>query len=80
MRRISLREANQNFSGCVAEVENGERFIVLRRGRPVAEIIPFSGKRVDPKREAARKELITIMKKGLRLGGTAPTRDEMHER
>jgi len=80
MRRISLREANQNFSGYVAEVENGERFIVHRRGKPVAEIIPFTGARLDPKREAARKQLLAIMKKGMSLGGSAPSRDEMHER
>lgn len=80
MKQVSLREANQNFSACVAEVEKGERFVVLRRGKPVAEIVPFSGKRIDPKREAARKDLIAIMKKGMHLGGVAPTRDEMHER
>ena len=41
MRRVSLREANQNFSSCVAEVEAGESLILLRRGKPVARIIPF---------------------------------------
>ena len=79
MRRVSLREANQKFATCIAEVEAGERLVLLRRGKPVAEIIPYS-KRVDPKREAARKELIAIMRKGVRMGGVPPTRDEMHER
>ena len=49
MRRVSLREANQNFSACIAEVESGERLVLLRRGKPVAEIVPYSKKRPDPK-------------------------------
>ncbi len=81
MRQVSLREANQNFSSCIAEVEAGERLVLLRRGKPVAEIIPYSAKkRLDPKREAARKELIALMRKGIPMGGVPPTRDEMHER
>jgi prevent-host-death family protein len=80
MRQVSLREANQNFSSCIAEVESGERIVLVRRGKPVAEIIPYSGKRLDAKREAARKKLIEIMRQGASLGGKAPTRDEMHER
>jgi prevent-host-death family protein len=80
MRRVSLREANQNFSSCIAEVESGERLVLLRRGKPVAEIIPYTKKRLDPKREAARRELIAIMREGIPMGGVPPTRDEMHER
>jgi prevent-host-death family protein len=80
MRRVSLREANQNFSACIAEVEAGERLILLRRGKPVAEIVPYTKKRLDPAREAARKELIALMKQGIPMGGVPPTRDEMHER
>lgn len=81
MRRISLREANQKFSSCIAEVERGERLVLLRRGTPVAEIIPYSTKkRLDPKRQAALKDMIAVMRKGIPMGGIPPTRDEMHER
>ena len=80
MRRVSLREANQNFSACIAEVEAGERLVLLRRGKPVAEIVPYTKKKLDPVREAARKRLMAIMREGIPLGGVAPTRDEMHER
>ncbi len=81
MRQVSLREANQNFSSCIAEVEAGERLILLRRGKPVAEIIPYSArKRLDPKREAAHSKLMKLLGKGIPLGGVPPTRDEMHER
>jgi prevent-host-death family protein len=80
MRRVSLREANQNFSTCIAEVEAGERLVLLRRGKPVAEIIPYSKKRLDPKRRAAHRELMAILREGIPMGGVPPTRDEMHER
>lgn len=80
MRRVSLREANQNFSSCIAEVEGGERLVLLRRGTPVAEIIPYLKKRVDPEREAALRDFLAIMDEGIPMGGVPLTRDEMHER
>jgi prevent-host-death family protein len=80
MRRVSLREANQNFSSCIAEVEAGERLVLLRRGKPVAEIVPYSKKRLDPKRAAAHRELMALLREGIPMGGIPPTRDEMHER
>jgi prevent-host-death family protein len=80
MRRVSLREANQNFSTCIAEVEAGERLILLRRGKPVAEIIPYARSRPDPKRQAAHRKLMALLEKGIPMGGVPPTRDEMHER
>jgi prevent-host-death family protein len=80
MRRVSLREANQNFSACIAEVEAGERLILLRRGKPVAEIVPYTKKRLDPKRAAAHRELMELLREGIPMGGVPPTRDEMHER
>ena len=80
MRHISLREANQNFSSYVAEVEAGERLVLLRRGKPVAEIVPYSGEKNDPKREKAWQEMLAIMNEGLDLGGVPFTYEERHER
>ena len=79
MRQVSLREANQNFSSCVAEVEAGERLVLLRRGKPVAEIVPYVAKS-DRKREAARKHLPALMDQGLDLGGKPSTYEERHGR
>ena len=80
MRQVSLREANQNFSSCIAEVEAGERLVLLRRGKPVAKIVPYTDEiEVDPKREAARTKLLAIMDAGLDWGGPY-TYDERHER
>lgn len=80
MREVTLREANQSFSSCIAEVEAGERLVLLRRGRPVAEIIPYTGKKNDPARDAARKKLLALMEEGLDLGGQPLTYEERHGR
>lgn len=81
MRRVSMREANQKFSGMIAEVEAGERFIVERRGVAVAEIIPVRKALLDAQREKGIQEYFKMLDKGLPLGGgKAPTKDEMHER
>jgi prevent-host-death family protein len=80
MRQVSLREANQNFSNCIAEVESGERLVLLRRGKPVAEIIPYTGSKPDLKREAERKKLLALMDAGFDLGGKPSTYEERHGR
>ncbi len=79
MRRVSMREANQNFASLVAEVESGEQVILERRGVPVAEIIPFrSSEPVDEAREKRLRELRRRLMKGIPLGGKAPSKAEMH--
>lgn len=50
-QHISLRQANQNFSRYIEEVERGREFIVTRRGKPVAVISPA------PRRGARRLNL-----------------------
>ena len=81
MRQVSLREANQNFSACIAEVEAGEHLVLTRRGEPVAEIRPYTGeRRVDPEREAARQRLLALLKEGIPMDGKPLTRDEIYER
>ena len=37
---ISLREANQNFSRVIAAVEQGEVFLITRRGQEIARLGP----------------------------------------
>lgn len=81
MRQVSLREANQNFSSCIAEVEGGERLVLLRRGKPVAEIIPYAVKRkIDPGREAARRRLLELLEEGIPMDGKPLNRDEIYDR
>ncbi|MEZ2347189.1 type II toxin-antitoxin system Phd/YefM family antitoxin [Terriglobus sp. RCC_193] len=81
MRHISLREANQRLSACIAEVEQGEHFVVERRGIPVAQIIPFPTSGASADREKKLKRLLEMLDRGLPLGGEKfPSRDELHER
>ena len=42
MKTISFTDFRKKASGFIAVVEHGETLILLRRGKPVAEIIPFS--------------------------------------
>lgn len=42
MRTISFTDFRKKASGFITEVEHGETLILLRRGKPVAEVVPFS--------------------------------------
>jgi prevent-host-death family protein len=42
MKTITFTDFRKKASDFITEVEHGETIIVLRRGKPVAEIIPFS--------------------------------------
>jgi prevent-host-death family protein len=81
MRKVSLREANQNFASCVAEVESGQSLILLRRGKPVARMVPFEEESPrDPVHDAAVKKLAAFLKKGVDLGGVKVNREELYDR
>ncbi len=41
MRTITFTDFRKKASGFITEVENGETLILIRRGKPVAEISPF---------------------------------------
>lgn len=42
MKSITFTDFRNNASGLITEVEHGETLILIRRGKPVAEIIPYS--------------------------------------
>lgn len=42
MKTITFTDFRKQASGFITEVEHGETLILLRRGKPVAEIVPFS--------------------------------------
>lgn len=42
MKTITFTDFRKRASGFITEVEHGETLILLRRGKPVAEIVPFS--------------------------------------
>jgi len=42
MKTITFTDFRNRASGFITEVEHGETLVLLRRGKPVAEIVPFS--------------------------------------
>ena len=42
MKTITFTDFRKRASGFITEVEHGETLILLRRGKPVAEIVRFS--------------------------------------
>ena len=73
MRELSVREANQNFSRLIAEVEKGETVIITKNGRPVAKVAPQpADRRDDPEWRAAYERLMTNLRSrkgdGYRIG------------
>ena len=44
MKTITVAAFRKNASAFIAEVEHGETIVLLRRGKPIAEVIPFSEK------------------------------------
>ena len=52
---IGSFEAKTHFSQIIEKVEHGAGFIVTRRGRPVAKIIPFKPEAEITFKEAAEK-------------------------
>lgn len=80
-RYLTLRDANQTFAARVREVEEtGREFVVTRRGKPVARIVPVADDREARKAEA-RRRLSALMKTGLDIGYKGPLdRAALHER
>lgn len=40
MKTANIAEAKAHFSALLAEVEAGEEVVIMRRGKPVARIVP----------------------------------------
>jgi prevent-host-death family protein len=69
-KEVALREANQQFARYVRAVEAGQSFVITRRGRPVARLVPVEpGRRVlTPEQQAARARALERMQRGIDLG------------
>ena len=82
MKTISSREANQRFSKILAAAEGGQEVVITKRGKPVAKLVPFGGKKLSKEREAAIADLMAMLRTGwdLDYANNKMTRDEMHER
>jgi prevent-host-death family protein len=87
MKQLNLREANQEFSRLVREIEQtGERVLILRNGKPAVEIVPSGERRAVHQRTPEQARAIRAFLKLARArpgdssGEPRWTRDELHER
>jgi prevent-host-death family protein len=63
MRSITARDANQNFSRILAEVEKGETVLITKNGRTVAELRPRpDDARDDPQWREAYEHMLKLMR------------------
>ena len=79
LKTINAREANQRFSELLSRVEkDGCGFLVTKRSRPVARLLPVeAADRLTPERKAALERLLASARP---LGVGRLNRDELHER
>jgi prevent-host-death family protein len=61
-QQIGAFEAKTHFSRILDKAENGEDFIITKRGKPVAKIIPF-----EKEPEMTRSEAIEKLKEMRKL-------------
>jgi prevent-host-death family protein len=45
MKHVSIKQAKDTLPALVREVEGGERVVITRNGKPVAEVVPVQPKR-----------------------------------
>lgn len=72
---VTLTEFRSHASGMLTRVEQGERLVVIRHGRPIAEISPISAAGGEPswKKPALR---LTVKGAGLAAAVLAERNDE----
>jgi len=81
MRTVSLMKANQEFSKLIKDVERGEGFLITRRGRPVAKLLPHTAdKATDPGWAMAYKRMMARLDEGASLGGLRVEREDIYDR
>jgi prevent-host-death family protein len=78
---VSLREFNHHLAQYIHSIEQGNEVIVTRRGKPIVTMTPFKNVlQLTRQQQKSRKNLSSIMKKGLSLKGKVFSRDNLHER
>ena len=66
MKTIAFTDFRKKASDLITEVEHGETIILLRRGKPVAEVVPFSDTaQENPGMEAIRNPFADPRKRSL---------------
>jgi antitoxin (DNA-binding transcriptional repressor) of toxin-antitoxin stability system len=84
VKEITLREANQQFSRLIREVEEkGETFFVLRNGKRTAKIGPTdeATRKLSPQQETALRRFVEAARASTgNSEGRRWTRDELYDR
>ncbi len=57
MRKINVKEARQQISRLLDEVNAGEEIIIVRRGKPVARLMQMNGNKTKQLQFPDRSEL-----------------------
>lgn len=67
---VNMRDINHRFTHYINEVQEGNEIIVIRRGQPVARIVPFNkSNKLSSEQKAALKRTLKRMTTGYHLGG-----------
>lgn len=78
---VSLRDVNHHLAQYIHSVEQGTEVIITRRGKPIVTMTPFKKVlQLTRKQQKSRKNLLSIMKRGIDLKGESFSRDSLHER
>lgn len=73
-RAITASKANQHFSRMLREVGEGQSFVVMSRGRPVARVAPVT----EARQAQPVAELLSHLRSLPRRSGGAWTRDDLY--
>lgn len=76
MEKIGAYEAKTHLPKLLERVEKGERFVITRHGKPVAELVPLT--RRSPERIRATIERLKIFQATHRLEGL-PVREMIEQ-
>ena len=70
MQKISVKDARQNIGHILDQINTGEEFIILRRGKPAARMSKVNGEKISlkfPNRSSFRKKLPPMLQKSSAL-------------
>ncbi len=68
MAEVGTFEAKNKLSELLDRAERGERVVITRRGKPVAELVPVA--QADMRRQQAQEAMRRIRERAKKLGGS----------
>lgn len=94
MKSIDVADAGREFPELIEKVGQGEEFLIVKDGQPVAKLVPqsagekagssqsrgFKNKMDDSKWAAAYRRMVEHLDEGADLGGLKIDREELYDR